>query len=174
MTSITSLQNDDEFLDLVNENDEVIGKEKRSKVYSSGIHNYRVINAFVVNSKGQLWIPRRTSTKKIFPLGLDISVGGHVESGEDYAESFKREVKEELNVDIDSVNWKFLGKLTPKEGVSSFMKVYEIDLEEVENYNKEDFISYEWLYPAEVLEKIKLGDKTKDDLPKIIKLIYLK
>ena len=36
---IISQYEEDEFLDLVNDNDEVIGKEKRSIVYSSGLNN---------------------------------------------------------------------------------------------------------------------------------------
>ena len=170
---IISQYEEDEFLDLVNDNDEVIGKEKRSIVYSSGLNNYRVINGFVVNSKGQLWIPRRTATKKIFPLGLDMSFGGHVGAGETYDKSFKREVEEELNINTDSIKWISKGKLTPNDGVSSFMKIYEIKLEEIKHYNKEDFIGYEWLHPAEVIAKIENGDKAKDDLPKIIKIFYL-
>ena len=102
-----------------------------------------------------------------------MSFGGHVGAGETYDKSFKREVEEELNINTDSIKWISKGKLTPNDGVSSFMKIYEIKLEEIKNYNKEDFIGYEWLHPAEVIAKIENGDKAKDDLPKIIKIFYL-
>ncbi|MDZ4286214.1 MAG: NUDIX hydrolase, partial [Candidatus Sungbacteria bacterium] len=65
----------DEFLDIVDENDNVIGTKKRSEVYAEHLSNFRVVNAFVRNSKGELWIPRRSADKRIFPLCLDMSMG---------------------------------------------------------------------------------------------------
>jgi len=65
----------DEYLDLVDENDNVIGKKKRSEVYAKNLSNFRVVNAFVINSKGEIWIPRRAKNKRMFPLCLDMSMG---------------------------------------------------------------------------------------------------
>lgn len=48
------------------------------------LSNYRVVNVFVINSSGKIWIPRRHSNKAHFPLAFDMSIGGHVESGETY------------------------------------------------------------------------------------------
>ncbi len=88
--------NTEEYLDLVDENDVVIGREKRSVVHKKRLNNFRVINVFIVNDEGKLWIPRRTAEKVNNPLALDMSVGGHVESGSTYEETFARETKEEL------------------------------------------------------------------------------
>jgi isopentenyl-diphosphate delta-isomerase len=81
----------DEILDLVDENDIVVASRPRSEIYAENLHNFRVINAFLVNGNGEIWTPRRTAHKRIFPLALDMSVGGHVESGETYDEAFARE-----------------------------------------------------------------------------------
>lgn len=163
----------DEYLDLVDEKDNVIGKMKRSEVYKKDLSNFRVVNAFIVNSKGEIWIPRRTANKRVFPLCLDMSMGGHVESGESYDDTFKRETQEELNLDIDKIKYKFLGHLTPKaDGVSAFMKVYEIKMDKAPNYNKNDFVEYFWLTPKALFDKIEKGEKTKSDLPKLIKNFY--
>jgi isopentenyl-diphosphate delta-isomerase len=48
----------DEYLDLVSENDEVIGKKLRSEIYAEHLSNFRVVNAFLVNSEGKLWVAR--------------------------------------------------------------------------------------------------------------------
>lgn len=163
----------DEFLDLVDNDDNVVGKKKRSEVYSEHLSNFRVINAFLVNSSRKLWIPRRTAAKRIFPLCLDMSLGGHVESGETYENAFKRELKEELNLEMEDINFRELEKLTPqKHSVSAFMKVYEIKSDVTPNFNKDDFNEYFWLSPKELFQKLDGGDKSKDDLPKLVKIFY--
>ncbi|MDD2899029.1 MAG: NUDIX domain-containing protein [Desulfuromonadaceae bacterium] len=170
---MTSILQNDELLDLVDEQDRVIGSWTRSAIYREGMNNFRAVNAFLVNDAGQLWIPRRTATKRIFPLCLDMSVAGHVASGEDYLTAFRRELHEELNLVLDEVDWKFIGGLTPHQhGTSAFMHVYKIHSNEVPDYNPDDFVEYYWLYPHEVIDRLNSGDKSKDDLPKLVKWMY--
>lgn len=164
----------DEYLDLVDERDQIIGKKKRSEVYAEGLSNFRVVNAFVVNSKGEIWIPRRTAHKRLFPLCLDISMGGHVESGETYEQTLKRETLEELNINTSILPVRFLGHLTPKkDGVSAFMHVYEIKTDEEIKYNPEDFTEYFWLTPEFLLERLEQGEKAKSDLSILVKKFYI-
>lgn len=168
-----TLKNLDEYLDLVDKDDNVVKKMKRSEVYKKGLSNFRTVNAFLINSKGQIWIPRRAKNKRIFPLCLDMSMGGHVKSKEMYDQAFKREVKEELNIDIDKINYRILGKVTPSENnISCFSTIYEIKSDKTPSYNKDDFTEYFWLTPIEIINKIEEGDKAKSDLPKLIKIFY--
>lgn len=103
----------EEILDLVDENDVVIGQIERGEAYRQGLTNFRVIDAFIRNSEGKLFIPRRQAHKKMFPLRLDTSVGGHVESGETYEAAFRRETKEEISIDISRVPYIKIGQMTP-------------------------------------------------------------
>ncbi len=163
----------DELLDLVDKNDHVIGTMRRSEVYAKKIHNVRVINAFIINSKGELWIPRRTAHKRSFPLCLDMSMGGHVESGETYEQTFERELKEELNIEVSQCNPRLLGYLTPyTNDIHAFMKVWEIRQDEAPQYNPDDFTEYFWLTPAQLLARLEQGDASKGDLPKLVKIFY--
>lgn len=163
----------DEWLDLVDENDVVIGKKLRSEVHAEKLKNYRAINLFIRNSKGQLWIPRRTAHKQLYPLGLDFSCAGHVESGHTYELTLKKEVMEELNIDTDAARVRFLGKTTPKDGTSCFQMNYEIVSEESPQYNPEDFIEAYWLYPEEVVKKIEAGDVAKSSLAPLVRRYYI-
>lgn len=164
----------DEILDLVSQDDIIIGQLPRSEVYAQNLSNFRVVNAFVINSQGQLWIPRRTKTKRIFPLCLDTSMGGHVESGETYQQAFERELYEELNLDTKNIAYEMIGKLTPHEHkTSAFMQVYLIHLEDTPKYNSKDFCEYFWLTPQECLDKLSAGDTSKNDLPKIIRQLLV-
>jgi isopentenyldiphosphate isomerase len=103
----------EEILDLVNENDEVIGSMERSEVYVRGLSNFRVINVFLKNSDGKLFVPRRQLTKRLFPGALDVSCGGHVSSGETYLEACTKELGEELNIDFTKVSYRILGTMNP-------------------------------------------------------------
>lgn len=165
----------DELLDLVNQNDQVVGSLARSQVYAQGLHNFRAISALIVNQHGQLWIPRRTAHKKVSPLHLGFSVGGHVSSGETYDQSFERELQEELNLNLADVRYKKLGLLTPHEhGTATFVTVYLIFTNQVPNYNREDFISYSWLTPRQLMEKVLHGEKVQNDLSRTLQYFFAK
>lgn len=45
---------DDEILDIVDENDCVIGQKKRSEIYRQRLCNFRVVNVFVVSTQKYL------------------------------------------------------------------------------------------------------------------------
>ena len=122
---------EDEYLDLVDDQDNVIGKELRSIIYIEKKNNFRAITGFIKNKQGKLWIPRRTKDKKIFPLCLDMSVAEHVKSGESYEEGFKRGLQEELNLNIENLEYKVLGKFTPYYlfAVLIFLKLYILNFQ---------------------------------------------
>lgn len=163
----------EEWLDLVDENDQVIGRKLRTEVHAEKLHNYRAINVFIRNSKGELWIPRRTAHKQLYPLGLDFSCAGHVESGDTYEHTLKKEVMEELNIDTDAERVRFLGKTTPKDGTSCFQMNYEIARDEAPQYNTDDFIDAYWWTPEEVIRRIEGGDYAKSSLAPLVRRYYL-
>lgn len=169
---IHPLNTQDELLDLVNENDEVIEQCYKGIVYQEKKNNFRVINAFLINNKNEVWIPTRSADKKLFPSCLDASVGGHVAAGEDYITACKRETMEELNMNIDDHVYKFLTKLTPhQDKVSAFMHVYAIYTNEIPAYNRNDFSSASWMTINDVKEMIQNGVATKGDLPILINIL---
>lgn len=163
----------DELLDIVDQNDNVIGQKLRSEVYLKKLSNFRVVNAFLMNKQGKLWIPRRTKNKRVFPLCLDASMGGHVMSGESYEQALARELMEELRIDTRTKACEYVGSLNPvKHKTSAYMRVYRIQTDEIPNYNTNDFIESFWFYPEELLNHISSGDKSKDDLPLIVKHLF--
>lgn len=164
----------EEVLDLVDDNDKVIGQLSREEIYKQGLKNYRVVHGFIKNAEGKLWIPRRVSSKKIYPSALDFSIAGHVESGESYEEALFKETIEEVNLDLNVVPYIEIAYLDPKKhSVGLFQKVYEIKLDEAPNYNPDDFSGYEWLSPEEVVIRAEAGENMKSDISAVIKLCYL-
>jgi isopentenyldiphosphate isomerase len=164
----------EEVLDLVDDNDQVIGRLSRREIYAQGLRNSRVVHAFIKNSEGKLWIPRRVATKKLYPAALDFSVAGHVESGETYEEALFKESREEVNIDLNIIPYVEIAYLYPtKHKVGLFQKVYEIKLDTPPNYNPDDFSGYEWLSPEEVVSRAEAGEDMKSDIPRVIKICYL-
>ena len=162
----------DEVLDLVNEHDEVIGQVSRSEAWAGRLP-VRVVNAFVRNSHGELWFPRRTADKRHFPGFLDMSVGGHVESGEDYLTCFRRETHEELNWDIDALDWREIAAFSPFDTpLSCCMRVYEIRSETAPDYNRADFSEAFWLTPRQFLARVAGGEAVKGDLTELVRRCY--
>lgn len=164
----------DELLDIVDQDDKVIGQKLRSEIYAQQLSNFRVVNAFLINENGELWIPRRSASKSIFPLCLDASMGGHVSADETYTQAFKRELMEELNIDANLIAYKHIGNLNPHQhNTSAFMQIYLIHTNDVPNYNTNDFIEYLWIKPHALLNRLNSGDKGKGDLPKIVEIFFI-
>lgn len=159
----------EEYLDIVDENDKVIGKDTRENIYTKGLdHDIRVINIFVFNSEGKLLLPKRSMDRRIFPGRFDFSCGEHVMSGEDYYQAAKRGLEEELGIkDVELVE---LGKLTPKDGVSCFMKVYELDYNKaIANYDKAGIDKLYWCDLEKVRQMIAENkNKFKGDFPEVL------
>ncbi len=164
-----------ELLDLVNQDDHVIGQMLRSEVHAQKLCNYRVVNAFIMNDNGELWIPRRTKDKDRYPRYLDASTAGHVMAGETYQAAFVRELMEEVRIDVASTAYIFMGALNPfTHQTGAFMEVYLIKSNDIPDYNPEDFIEYYWLTPHDLLKAIEKGEAVKPDLPIIMKELFLK
>ena len=162
----------EELLDIVDQYDQVIGQKYRSEVYAQNLSNFRVINAFLINDNKEIWIPRRSFRKKLFPLCLDASVGGHVAAGETYDQAFARELQEELNLNISQISHRLLTKLTPHQhGVSAFMHFYLIFTNQTPAYNTDDFVSAAWYPIAELQKLVAAGEPMKGDLPALIKFL---
>jgi len=105
-----------ELIDVVNEQDEVIEVKDKDAVHRDGdLHRAAII--YVVNSSGKVLVHKRAATKKLNPSLWDITVGGHVHSGETYEDAAKRELEEELGIRNNELIE--IGKLTGHPNASS-------------------------------------------------------
>jgi 8-oxo-dGTP pyrophosphatase MutT (NUDIX family) len=59
---------------------------------------HRASYVLVFNSRGELFLHKRTDTKDVYPGCYDVAAGGVVLRGESYEEAAEREVGEELGV----------------------------------------------------------------------------
>lgn len=90
-------QGDDEMLAVVDENDTVIGSERRDVIHRDGIR-HRAVHIFALNPKGEIFLQKRSRLKDNCPGLWDSSAAGHVDAGEEYDECAARELEEELGL----------------------------------------------------------------------------
>ncbi len=85
-----------ELLQVVDQEDNPIGSATKAEVWKGLLH--RTSGVLVFNKAGELLIQKR-SNKLLFPFCYDISVSGHVKSGEGYLEAALRETREEIGIE---------------------------------------------------------------------------
>lgn len=88
----------DEQLDVVDENDRIIGKATRKECHAKG-HIHRCVFFFILDKKGRILVTQRTKEKEFYPEYWSILIGGHVSSGESYEQAVLREAKEEAGIE---------------------------------------------------------------------------
>jgi isopentenyldiphosphate isomerase len=86
-----------ELLDVVDANDRVTGVRTRGEVHSLGLM-HRSVHILIFNSKGEMFIQKRSMTKDNNPGLWDSSAADHLDCGEDYLDCATRELAEELGV----------------------------------------------------------------------------
>lgn len=162
----------DELLDLVNEKDEIIGtiwRNESHKLSEENLGYIRAVEMFIVNSKGQFWIPKRTSDKRIAPNGLDFSAAGHVSSGETYIEAMIKETAEELGIKLTKADLDHITKIGPDQNkYIRELYIYKSDI--TPQFNPTDFVSAEWMDPNTAIDLLASGVPAKSTLKDAIQV----
>lgn len=92
-----------EYLDIVDESGNPTGEViERTEAHRTGVL-HRTAHVWIARRKDgrvQLLLQKRCMNKDSFPGCYDISSAGHIPTGQEYADSALRELKEELGVEI--------------------------------------------------------------------------
>lgn len=89
----------DEILDVVDGQNKLVGQATRGECYEKGLL-HRAVNIFIYNSKGQVFLHKRSDKKLKYPGFWDLSCSEHVRPGESFMEAAKRGLKEELGIEM--------------------------------------------------------------------------
>ena len=87
----------EEWVDIVNEDNEVIAQASRQQMRAQ-VLRHRASYIVVHDGMGNILVQRRTETKDFYPGWLDATAGGVVQSGENILDSARREAEEELGI----------------------------------------------------------------------------
>jgi isopentenyldiphosphate isomerase len=86
-----------EWVDVVDADDRVVGRVTRAEIRRRNLP-HRAVYVLVLNSRGELFVHRRTESKDVYPGYRDVTIGGVVAAGEDYDSAAVRELAEELGI----------------------------------------------------------------------------
>lgn len=153
----------DELLDIVDEQDHVIGQRLRGEVYERRLR-HRSTSIQVRDSRGRIFVHQRTPTKLIFPSQYDVVVGGVVGAGESYDTAALREAEEELGVSglpEPEFRFKFLFE-TPD--YSWFLQVYEVVCDLPVQPQAEEVSWWDWLPLDDLEARLPTWDVVPDGL----------
>ncbi len=130
----------EEWLPIVNEKGEIIGKSPRSLCHNGEeklLHP--VIHLHVFNVKKEIYLQKRALHKKIQPGKWDTAVGGHMSFGEKIEIALNREAEEEIG--LADFNAQFLNKYIWESEVEKelvFMFITQTDRELLTKNNEID------------------------------------
>jgi isopentenyl-diphosphate delta-isomerase type 1 len=91
----------EEIFDVVNERDEVIGRQPRREVHRTGL-KHRAVHVLVFNKRGEVFLQKRSLSKDSSPGVWDSSASGHLDCGEDYDACAIRELREEIGLTVSA------------------------------------------------------------------------
>lgn len=139
----------DEWFDVVNERDEVVGRERRAVVHARGLW-HRAVHILVFNQAGQVFLQKRSMIKDTAPGCWDSSCSGHVDAGEDYDVAAVRELREELGLNVSASLERIFREQARRETGWEFVWVYRLRHEGPFELHPDEIERGEWRTPAEV------------------------
>ncbi|MEU7027512.1 NUDIX domain-containing protein [Streptomyces sp. NPDC046275] len=153
----------DEVLDVVDEQDRVIGQAPRGEVYARGLI-HRCVFVRVRDSRGRTFVHRRTPTKLVFPSLYDMFVGGVVGAGESYDDAALREAEEELGVSGLARPEPVLTFLYDSEGGGGrwWSAVYEVRCDLPVNPQEEEVAWHAFLTDEELAQRLDTWEWVPD------------
>jgi isopentenyl-diphosphate delta-isomerase type 1 len=139
----------DEIFDVVDERDEVIGRETRREVHRRGLR-HRAVHVLIFNPRGEVFLQKRSMSKDTHPGVWDSSASGHLDCGEDYDACAIRELREEIGLDVSSCPERVLRIEACDDTGQEFVWVYRGEAEGPFTLHPEEIECGEWFAPDHV------------------------
>lgn len=147
----------DEYVILVDENDNPIGSEEKVKCHLPNGKLHRAFTALLFDRNGRLILTRRAKEKMLWPEDWDGTVASHPREGETYTSSAERRMPEEVGIsckmdylmkfeyhvpykDIGSEN-EICGTLIGIVDESTEFKMIEGEIDEIKWISADDLLS---------------------------------
>ena len=149
-----------ELLDVFNENNEYLGYSvERLKAHEENLWHHHV-SAWIMNYDGKILLQQRALNKKKNP-GKWAKTGGHVDSGETCEESIKREVYEEIGLEVkdnEIENIEIFKSTNSNEHYFSYGYIFFTDSKEEDFKLQKEEVNAVKYFSIEEIEQIRKAD----------------
>lgn len=158
-----------EYLDYYDEEGNYLGFKSRDEVHTEGLwHN--TVHCWLYDKEGHVYFQIRKDTKTFYT-----TASGHVLKGETIKEAFKREIMEEIGIDIDSSDAELVGIIPwrmdkvksdgrvfkDRAKANVYIDLYEGDMKDF-NFDKEEVLG---LVKVDAKEALELFKKEEGSIP---------
>lgn len=150
----------DEFLILVDKNDNPIGLEEKMKCHLPNGKLHRAFTALLFDKEGKLVLTRRSPSKMLWPGDWDGTVASHPRKNETYISSAERRMPEEIGI---SCKFDYLFKFeyhVPYKNIGSENEICGTLLGLIENSCKFNLVENEiseikWISPKQLMDELQ-------------------
>lgn len=143
----------EEWFDVVNERDEVIGRQTRRIVHATGLW-HRAVHVLVFDHQGRVFLQKRSMLKDLSPGLWDSSCSGHLDAGEDYDAAAVRELREEIGLVVTAPPRRWFRIDACVETGWEFVWVYQLNHDGPLTLDPLEIQYGEWVEPREVNARI--------------------
>ena len=150
----------EEYVILVDQNDNPIGKEDKVKCHLPNGKLHRAFSALIFNGEGKLLLTKRSEGKMLWPNDWDGTVASHPRESETYVSSAERRMPEEIGIDckMSYVN-KFEYHVSYKD-IGSENEICGTLIGAIDSFDKSSLIKDEiseikWISPDELKNELE-------------------
>ena len=150
----------EEYVILVDQNDNPIGKEDKVKCHLPNGKLHRAFSALIFNGEGKLLLTKRSESKMLWPNDWDGTVASHPRESETYVSSAERRMPEEIGIDckVSYVN-KFEYHV-PYKDIGSENEICGTLIGAIDSFDKSSLIKDEiseikWISPDELKNELE-------------------
>ena len=130
-----------------------------------------LVHVCLFNSQGEMLIQRRSADKDRYPGCWDVSAGGFVSSGEDSRQAVLREAKEELGLELEDADFRFLLCEPFSYVLDDFYLAFSDIAAEDMHFQQEEVSELKWAGREEVFQMLSDG-RFVDYAPELMKKIF--
>jgi len=150
----------EEYVILVDQNDNPIGKEDKVKCHLPNGKLHRAFTALIFNGVGKLLLTKRGDGKMLWPNYWDGTVASHPRESETYVSSAERRMPEEMGIDC---KMKYVNKFeyhVPYKDIGSENEICGTLIGTIDSFDESSMIKDEiseikWINPDELKNELE-------------------
>ncbi|MEI7810241.1 MAG: NUDIX domain-containing protein [bacterium] len=170
----------EEYIDIYDNEGNLLGKKTRKESHENGFW-HKTVHVWIINSKGEVLIQKRSTQKENNANKWSGSVGGHISAGDNEINTAIKETEEELNLKLSKEDFVEIGKIKHSATTGKYINneiktIYvvkmDLDLNKIK-IQKEELSEVKFIKFNELKELIENKDSIFVMLPEeYIKLLF--